>query len=106
MLASAEERVVRSIVVTEIRKQENIDVTDEELEEELKSMPGGGQEGQALRRFFDSPEGRQSVRRSLLTRKTMERLVEIVSQPAEKPAVKATKTAKAKEDKATNDEPA
>ena len=106
MMASAKERVVRSIVVTELKERENIDVTDEELEEELKSLPGGGQEGEALRRFFDSPEGRQSIRRSLLTRKTLERLVEIVSQPAKKPAVKATKTAKAKEDKATNDEPA
>ena len=98
---SAEERVVRSLVVTELKEREKIEVTDEELEEELKTMVEGvSQEGEALRRFFQSEQGRQSLRRSLLTRKTLDRLVETVTKRAGKPA------SKPKEERSSDDQPA
>ena len=89
MKPAAQERVVRSLVVTELREQENVEVTDQELEEEMDALVTGAAEGgEGIRLLFQSDEGRQSLGRSLLTRKTLDRLVEIVSQKAGAPAPK------------------
>ena len=76
----AEERVRRSLVLSRVTEAENITVDDAEVEAEVERLAeGAGQQADEARRFFASEQGRDTLRRSLLTRKTLERLVDIAS---------------------------
>jgi trigger factor len=76
----AEERVQHSLVLSQVAEAENITVDDGEVEEEVGRLVGGaGEQADEARRLFASEQSRDALRRSLLTRKTLERLVEIAS---------------------------
>jgi hypothetical protein len=47
-----------------------------------------------LRQLFESEDGRGTIRRNLITRKTLARLVELAKQDGAAPAAKAPKTRK------------
>ena len=50
------------------------------MDAELERMAAAvGQQAEELRRLFTSPSGREAIERSLLTRKTLDRLVAIAS---------------------------
>ncbi len=76
----AEERVRRSLVLSEVTEAENIEVTDAEVEAEIERLASGaGNQADEVRRLFSGNGGKESLRRSLVTRKTLERLVQIAS---------------------------
>lgn len=84
----AEMRVRRSLVLTEVADAEHIDVADEEVAQEIERMAASaGPQADSLRRLFENDSARDSVRRTLLTRKTLQRLAAIASgeAPAEDP---------------------
>lgn len=94
----AEKRLRRSLVLGRFSEAENIDVTTEDVDREIQSMAGSaGDQADAITRIFDTEHGRESIRRTLLTRKTLERLVEIASAEGAEPAgpVKAKKRPRA-----------
>ena len=79
--------VRRALVLGEFISVEEIEVTEEEIDEEvdrtLAQMMGPQTEAaslQAIRSIFNTPEARESTRNQLLTRKAVERLAEIASQ--------------------------
>jgi trigger factor len=77
---SAERRVRHSLLLSEVAEVENIEVDEKEVIEEAERMiSAAGAQAEEFRRVFGSPGGRDAIRRSLLTRKTWDRLVEIVS---------------------------
>ena len=77
---SAEERVRHSLLLSRVAEVENIMVDDQEVTQEVERMiSGAGPQAEEFRRVFGSTSGRDAIRRSLLTRKTWEKLVEIVS---------------------------
>jgi trigger factor len=96
---SATERVKRSLVLGRLADSENIEVSAEEIDAEIERLVAGAtggneEQSEQYRRIFRSPEARASLSRSIQTRKTMERLVEIASQedgaaPKEKESKKA-----------------
>ena len=80
----AEQRVKRSLVLTEVANAEHIEVTEREVEAEIDRLTSdAGAQRDELRRVLSSTEAKESLRRSLLTRRTLERLVAIASAPAE-----------------------
>lgn len=80
LLPAAEERVRRSLVLSELAEAENIAVSDAEVQGEIERLVSGvGDQAEGVRRLFESEDGRDGVRRSLLTRRTLERLVSIAS---------------------------
>ncbi len=107
---AASERVRRSLALAELADAEGIEIGDAEISAEIDNIiqqATGGDEEQAerYRRVFDSEEARASLGNSLLTRRTLDRLVDIASDGAatnvvsdEKPKAKAStkKTTKAK----------
>jgi len=97
-------QVARSIVVSKVAESEDISVSGEEIDGEVAEMvKGAGEQGEALGKFFQSAEARQSLERMLVTRKTIERLVEIASGGAEStPGIAAATSG---DDKATSGEP-
>jgi trigger factor len=82
---SATERVKRSLALSRLAEDEKIELEDSGIDAEIASMvaqasAGNDEQAQQYRQMFQSPEARASLGRSLLTRKTMERLVEIAGQ--------------------------
>ncbi|MEX2237407.1 MAG: trigger factor [Dehalococcoidia bacterium] len=79
----AEDRVKRSLVLSEVSTAEEVAVDDSEIDAEIDRMTeGAGESAERIRELFDSESGRATLRRSLTTRKTFDRLVEIAGSPA------------------------
>lgn len=96
---AAERRVTRSLVLGKLAKAENIEVSDLDIDTEVETiLNSAGDKKEATRKMLEAPESRQSIRNYLLTRKTIDRLTEIVKAPAG-PA----KTNRKKKEEATNE---
>ena len=87
----AEARLKRSLVLSKFADAENIVVEDSDVEAEIDTMlSGAGEQSAQLRALFDNEQARESIKRTLLTRRTLERLAELVgSEAAAAPATKA-----------------
>jgi len=87
LLPVATERVRRSLALTQLADQEEIKAENEEVDAEVdKLVASSGQQAEQMRRLFGSPDGRAAIARSLITRKTMDRLAEIAGQDGTAPA--------------------
>jgi len=76
----AVERVRRSLILTQVAEAENIDVSDADVDEEVERLASSvGPQAEEVRRLFAGADGRDALRRRLLTRRTLDRLVSIVS---------------------------
>ncbi|MCX7616487.1 trigger factor [Tepidiforma sp.] len=72
---AAETRVKRSLVLEALAEAEGIDVSAEEIEQELDSLVAPmGDDAERFRQMFATEEGVATIRRNLLSRKTLERL--------------------------------
>lgn len=88
-------RVRRSLTLTTLAEAEHVKVEPAEVDSEIEQIVNSsGAQASQIRQLFSSPGGHEAIERSLLTRKTLDRLVEIVSGP--KPARKAAATGKRK----------
>ena len=78
---TASERLARALVVSELAEAEGVEVSDEEIDAERQKMlaPLGDNAAQ-LRGMFESDQGVATIRRKLLTDKTLERLQAIAAQ--------------------------
>ena len=75
----AEQRLHTYLVLRKLAREEGIDVEPEELQAEIDSMISDSGESQdAMRQALDSDSAKDSFRSSLLSRKVMQRLVEII----------------------------
>ena len=87
----AELSVRRSLVLGEFSTKESIEVSAEQVDEEIDKLitsMGGEVEAsteqvQTMRSLIDTDEGRASMQNQLLTKNILERLEEIASQDAE-----------------------
>ena len=96
---AATERVKRSLALTALAEAEGIAVDAAEVDAEIERIvSSSAQQADQLRRLFASPEARASIERSLITRKTLDRLAEIAGQGGnERKAAKRTKSASRKQ---------
>lgn len=82
----AEARIRRSLVLSEVTEAEDISVGDDEVEAEIERLSSGaGDQAEELRRLFSNEEAKENLRRSLTTKKTLDRLVEIASSDGVEP---------------------
>lgn len=80
----ADARLRRSLVLSRVTEAEDIGATDEDVETELDMLTASaGAQAQQLRALFNNAEGRATIRRNLLTRRTLSRLVELATQDGE-----------------------
>lgn len=92
----AEARLKRSLALSKFAEEEGIKVEDADVEAEIDVMAqSAGEQADTIRLIFGGEQGQENLRRSLLTRKTFGRLVEIAdpdtsgeegAAPAKKPA--------------------
>lgn len=75
---SAVERITRGLTLRALREKEGIEVSPEEIDEELSSMLGDSTtEAESLRQLLSTEDGRMSISNVLLNRKTLKRLTSI-----------------------------
>lgn len=78
---AATERVKRSLALGQLAEDEKIEVEAAEIDAEIERLvESSGPQAEQMRKIFESPDAKASVGRSLMTRKTLERLVEIAGQ--------------------------
>jgi len=94
---SALERISRTLVMDAFREKENINVTDEDIENEIDNMISSSEtESESLRSLFDNDNGRASIQNMLISRKTIERLSSIAKGEQSESQIPKTKSVKAK----------
>ena len=81
MKPAARARIVRSLVAVELKTAEEIEVAPEEIDAEVETLLGSAAPGyrEEFRRIFDTDDSRQRMEQSVLTRKTLDRLAEIMT---------------------------
>ena len=74
----ATRRVTQSLVLEKIVQKEKIEVNDSEIDAEIENMTKNATENNdELNKFLNTPRSRESIKQVLITRKTIQRLVEI-----------------------------
>jgi len=80
----ATKRVTSSLVLGKIAEEEKIEVGAPEIDAEIESMAKNATENKdELHQFLNTPPARESIRQILITRKTIQKLVEIAKAAAE-----------------------
>ena len=80
---TVEEQLTRSYLLTQVAETEGIDATDEDVETEIEEMATrAGDQGEQVRQLFMSQENRDSVARSIRSRRTVQRLIDIAKGEA------------------------
>ena len=86
-------RVTRSLVLGQVAEEEKVEVSDSEVDTDIESMTKSATEKKdELEKVLNTPQARESIKQALLTRKTIQRLVEITKG-------KETKTIQKEEEK-------
>lgn len=97
----ADLRLRRSLVLGQVAEAENIEVSDEEVAEEIGRLTASaGPQVAQLQQLFESPDGRGTIRRNLATRKTLARLVDMATQDGAAPTAEVEKPKKKKQSRA------
>ena len=88
----ASKNVTASLVLGRVAEAENVEVTDSEIDDRIETMAGNATEDkkEEFKKLLNTPQTRESIKQSLLTRKTIERLVEIAKNK-KKPVTKTKK---------------
>jgi len=74
----ATKRVTQSLVLGRVAEEEKIEVSDSEIDTEIESMTKGDvQNKDGLQKYLNTPQSREQLEQILITRKTIQRLVEI-----------------------------
>ena len=65
----------RSLVMEQLVEEESVEVTPEQIDQEIEDMAARSRnEGDAMRNMFSTPDGRRTIENMLITRQVMERL--------------------------------
>ena len=89
---TATERVRRSLALTRFTEEENVTVDAADIDAEIERIvASAGEQGEQMRALFSSADAKSAIERSLLTKKTVDRLTEVVGANG----TKAAKPAKA-----------
>jgi len=74
----ANKRITHSLVLGKVAEEEKIEVSDAEIDAEIEEMTKNTAENKdELRKYLNTPQSKDSIRQILITRKTIQRLVEI-----------------------------
>ena len=75
---AATKRVAQSLVLGKIAEEEKIEISTSEIDNEIEDMTGTAAENKdKLKKALNTPQAHESIEQRLITRKTIQRLVEI-----------------------------
>lgn len=77
----ATKRVIQSFALGKLAEEEKVEVIDSDIDAEIENILKSATENKdELKKSLNTPQARQSIKDSLTTRKTIQRLVEIASE--------------------------
>ena len=77
--SDAQDRMARYLVIRKLAKDENIEVSPDEIDAEVENLAvSAGVSADSIRRAFSTERARSSIGSAILNRKVLERLAEIV----------------------------
>ncbi len=80
----ATRNVTRSLVLGKVAEEEKIEVSDAEIDADIENMKKSSTDKKdELEKILDTPQARESIRETLLARKTVQRLVDIAKGSTE-----------------------
>ena len=79
----AEDVIKRSLVLEKMGQLEKIEVSEADVDAEVERIIKGANNDERVRQLFSSPSGRESLRRNIYMRKTIDRLAEIATKGEE-----------------------
>ena len=89
----AASRVTRSLILGKVSEVEKIEVSDAEVDTEIESITKNEAENaEENRKILDTPQNRGIIKNGILTRKTVQRLVEIASAENESAETKTAES--------------
>ncbi|MBM3166655.1 MAG: trigger factor [Chloroflexi bacterium] len=79
----AEKRVIRTLVLEKVAEEEAIEVEEAEVDAEIDKMSqGSGEQAQNVKKVFNLPQARDSIKRFLKSKKAVKYLVQIATNSA------------------------
>jgi len=81
----AEKRVAESLALMEVSEEESVEVVDGDVDDEIARVTADAPEDERedRQKVFNAPQVRESIRQTLLTRRTVQILVDIAQGPGE-----------------------
>jgi len=102
----AAKNISGSLALGKLAEAEKIEVSAEEIDEEIEIMAqNAGEQGEKMRQLFQSPGTRKSLENVIVTRKTVQRLVQIASGEAEAQPDEAGPQAEQAQPEASEEQP-
>jgi trigger factor len=80
---AAEDAIKRSLVLGKLGEVEKIEINEADIDAEVERMVQGSNNDARVRELFSSASGRESLRRNIYVRKTIDRLFEIATNVEE-----------------------
>jgi len=80
---TAEDIIKRSLVLEKLGEVEKIEVNASDIDAEVEHVTQGANNDERVRQFFNSQSGRESLKRNIYMRKTIDRLADIASKVGE-----------------------
>ena len=101
----AVQRLTRFLVLRQISLDQGIEVSEDDVEDEIDQMAGTSESQEAIRNAFSTDNARSAIRNAILSRKVQERLGEIAkSSVAEEPPDRAAESAEAAQPTGTEEQ--
>ncbi len=80
---AAEDIIKRSLVLEKLGELEKTEVGDSEVDAEVERVIQGANNDERVRQLFSSPSGRESLKRNLYIRKTIDSLIDMATKEGE-----------------------
>jgi len=75
----AKKRLIQGLVLGKLAEEEKIEISSSEVDNKIDEITNDAEDKEKARQFFSLPQVRQSIEQSLLTQKTMDRLLQIAN---------------------------
>jgi len=79
----AKKRLIQGLVLGKLAEEEKIEISSSEVDNKVDEIANDAEDKENARQFLSLPQVRQSIEQSLLTQKTMDRLLQIAIGNAE-----------------------
>ncbi|MCD6230734.1 MAG: trigger factor [Dehalococcoidia bacterium] len=76
---AARKRIIASLVLGKLAQEEGVTVDSSEIDSRIKEMMGDSPDEGKMKKILSVPQIRESVKQSLLTQKTIDRLIKIIT---------------------------
>ncbi|GAG27985.1 unnamed protein product, partial [marine sediment metagenome] len=75
----AKKRIINTLVLDKVSEEEKIEISPLEVDNKAKEILGRAGNGEKIQKLLTAPQVRESIKRSLLHEKTVDRLAQIAS---------------------------